>query len=244
MRKLDQTTIDEREEKILDTARKIIDSEGVGGLTMEKVAARVTFSKGTLYNHFSSREDILVAVSSRCMDKHRQLFARAALFPGRPRERFIAIGVGCELQHTIEPEDHPYWITDDILAKTSQRWRDAYAWAYSSTIELFLGVVRDAIAVGDLPAGTPPDLVSFATWSLMEGADELYRYKLIFRDASPTEFTLLQRRMVTHLLDGFNWKPLSTEIDYPALHRRLIETLYAEEIAQIGPVKDQLFPKG
>ena len=49
----------EREQLILDAARNIINQEGWEHLTMERVAAAVEYSKGTVYNHFSSKEDVV-----------------------------------------------------------------------------------------------------------------------------------------------------------------------------------------
>jgi hypothetical protein len=40
-----------REQQILDLATEMIIKEGTAALTMEKLASKLPFSKGTLYNH-------------------------------------------------------------------------------------------------------------------------------------------------------------------------------------------------
>lgn len=54
--------IEEVEHKIMDSARKILESKGYDGLTARSVALRAGVSVGTLYNYFSSKEDIAAAV--------------------------------------------------------------------------------------------------------------------------------------------------------------------------------------
>ena len=53
--------------------------------------------KGPIYQHFSTKEDLVTALASQTMERRTALFARAAKFVGRPRERFMAIGVADEL---------------------------------------------------------------------------------------------------------------------------------------------------
>lgn len=48
-----------REDAILRTGREVLDETGCRHLTMDAVAARLGISKGTLYRHFPSREELL-----------------------------------------------------------------------------------------------------------------------------------------------------------------------------------------
>ena len=54
-----QLTID----AIFEATSQIVDREGVGGLTTNKIAAKAGFSVGTLYQYFSSKEAIFRAMS-------------------------------------------------------------------------------------------------------------------------------------------------------------------------------------
>ena len=49
-----QLTID----AIFEATSQIVDREGVSGLTTNKIAAKAGFSVGTLYQYFSSKEDL------------------------------------------------------------------------------------------------------------------------------------------------------------------------------------------
>lgn len=50
-------------EAIFEATSQIVDREGVGGLTTNKIAAKAGFSVGTLYQYFSSKEAIFRAMS-------------------------------------------------------------------------------------------------------------------------------------------------------------------------------------
>src|SRR5258708_17892180 len=53
----------ERERRILAAARRLFDRRGYVNTSMEDVAARAGLAVGTLYNYFSSKEQLLLALS-------------------------------------------------------------------------------------------------------------------------------------------------------------------------------------
>ena len=50
----------ERENRILEVARPIVVREGYHGLNMDRIAEKLKYSKGTIYNHFSCKEEIML----------------------------------------------------------------------------------------------------------------------------------------------------------------------------------------
>jgi AcrR family transcriptional regulator len=52
-----------RERRILAAARRLFDRKGYADTSMENVAARAGLAVGTLYNYFSSKEQLLFAIS-------------------------------------------------------------------------------------------------------------------------------------------------------------------------------------
>ncbi len=59
----------ERELLILAEAERILHVEGYDGLVMEHLAARVGVSKGTLYQHFAKKEDLVGAIMVRAVSQ-------------------------------------------------------------------------------------------------------------------------------------------------------------------------------
>ena len=73
-----QQEIRDREERILDEAQTVLLARGAGAVTMERMAAAVGVSKGTVYQHFTSKEDLLAAVLLRSADIRARIFERAS----------------------------------------------------------------------------------------------------------------------------------------------------------------------
>jgi AcrR family transcriptional regulator len=66
---------DARRQAILDIARDIFMQEGFAAASMSSIAARVGGSKATLYNYFSSKEELFTAmVQDQCDRNHAILF--------------------------------------------------------------------------------------------------------------------------------------------------------------------------
>lgn len=56
---------DELQNKIINTALKLFSDHGLAAVTMEQIAEEVDIAKGTLYNHFSSKDAIIAAFLQR-----------------------------------------------------------------------------------------------------------------------------------------------------------------------------------
>jgi AcrR family transcriptional regulator len=66
---------DARRQGILDIARDVFLKEGFSAASMSSIAARVGGSKATLYNYFSSKEELFVAmIQDQCDRNHTLLF--------------------------------------------------------------------------------------------------------------------------------------------------------------------------
>ena len=100
-----QREILEREELILTAAQTLLHQHGYNYLTMDRVAETVEYSKGTIYNHFASKEDLVCSLCCRCITNLIDVFERAYQYPGSTRERYSAIGIGYSLYHQLHPMD-------------------------------------------------------------------------------------------------------------------------------------------
>ena len=62
-----ETAIDSRQE-ILRTAARLFQQQGYDATSMNDVAAALKFSKGGLYHHFQSKDEILFNLMNHAMD--------------------------------------------------------------------------------------------------------------------------------------------------------------------------------
>ena len=82
-----------RERLILDSARRLLAEGGYHGLSMDRIAEAIEYSKGTVYQHFGSKEDLIAALCTDTAQARADMFRRAAAYPGSTRERVVAVGL-------------------------------------------------------------------------------------------------------------------------------------------------------
>lgn len=234
MKKLDLEDLAQRRGQILDCAHDFLVEKDLAELTMAALASRLPFSRGTLYNCFASREDVVVALLARKTGQCLELFRRAAAFQGKPRERFFAISIAADIDSREDLLRSQFLADQEILAAASPAWREDFLSRHEAIIRLIVGIVDDAIREGHLPADTDALRVTNAAWSLYVGSDELKFRGFIYRDLGRRRFEEQRLPMFNALLDGFGWQPYADQIDFAALRTRILSEIFAAESARHG----------
>lgn len=236
-----QREIQERHERVLESARSLLLVKGYHKLTMARVAKAVGCSKATVYQHFPCKEELILALATRSVDKQHALVERAAHFHGRPRERMVAIGEATHLFAKLYSEDTRLFqiVTGEaVLQKVSEAPIQELRRAGMRTVEVMLGIGRDAIAQGDLtlrPGHTLPELI-YHMWLLGEAGKASTATWLPPIELGVTQpfTTILKTAQV--LGDGYGWRPLSTEWDYTATVARVRSEIFPREARKVyGP---------
>lgn len=224
----------QREAQILEVSRPMLLREGYHGLNMDRVAEALQYSKGTIYNHFSCKEEIIIALAIQTMEKRTALFERAAAFRGRPRERMDAVGLAAELFVRLYPEhfrvEHIIRNTS-MWEKTSEKRRVVMRQCESHCVGIVGGLVRDAIAERDLqlpPEVAPADLV-FGIWSMAYGAFSILTTSDQLPELGISDPFVAVRKNIMTMLDGYRWRPLSGEHDYQAVKQRIADEVFPDE---------------
>lgn len=187
-------TKDELRAMILDAALALIDEEGVAALSTRRIAQRIGYTSGTLYQHFKDVGDIVLQVNARTLGGLIEVMEAAK--PGLPAEPSARI--------------HRYAdIYLDYLRRNRNAWDAMFAWRrqegdavpewYKAQIEKLVGMV--ATAIGELHAGpgrgvSDPREVARMMWASVHGICALQsggRLELIMK--SPVE------RLVHQLID-------------------------------------------
>ena len=83
----------EREELFLDITLDFIRNDGLLNLQMARIADRCEYAVGTLYLHFASKEDLLLALVTRVFRDYVALVRRAGDWNASSRDRMFAVGV-------------------------------------------------------------------------------------------------------------------------------------------------------
>ena len=230
----------EREKMILDVSRRLLLEQGFSGLTMDRLVKEVEYSKGVVYEHFKSKEDLVVALAVESMERKAAWFTRAASFNGRHRERMMAIGVSEELFVRLNPQ---YFHTEQIIRmsllseRASDERFDALLTREKSCLSSVLTIVDAAVAAGDFtlpPKMIGPDVV-FSLWSHCFGAYSLmHTSRDVLAAAGVTQVFQNVRQSCNAMLDGFGWRPLTSEFDYEESYRRILREVFPQECLLAG----------
>lgn len=233
---VDEESLQAREDELLESALSIIETDGVAGLNMDKLVARVPYSKGTIYNHFSSKEDLLTGLCCQGMRILEDLFSRAEAFNGNTRERVIAQHLAYLLYALLYPNRFLLVISamsPTLFERTSEQRREEIQSLETDLLGTVLSIIDDAITKGDLalPTHMERSQVAFANWSIGFGTIALL--------AGDTESCECRRNLkidrdlminANLMLDGLGWKPLSSEMDSGSTIQRVLDEIFADEM--------------
>jgi AcrR family transcriptional regulator len=150
---------------LLDEALATIKDEGVEGLTLREIGARLGVSRTALYRHFADKRALLAAVSTEGFRTLRQRLVTAWEEGGRGRAAFEAMGVAY-VGFALENPSHYRVMFGgfvDATAYTPELAAEGTA-AFQALVDALNALQRDGIVRGD-------DLVLMArfVWSVVHG---------------------------------------------------------------------------
>ena len=224
---------------IREVARDLLEREGIGGFTMERVADEAGYARSAIYRFFPSKRELLVELAVESLEVRLDLYRRAAAFDGKSRERLVAYGeVTCLLYpRLVMPQVFGHCQvgrfrkSDARLERLRELERQDDA--------LVSSLVADAIASGDLEldAGLSIEEVVFALRAFTQGIFE--RVGSLPPASGIADPRAVLRRAGGRLLDGLGWRPLSNEWDYRATMSRVyLEVFPASLLAKLGLIAD------
>lgn len=237
-RSISDSEFQKREVELVELARDLVERSCLTTLTIDKLVAESRYSKGTIYKHFLGKEDLLMAICNTCMNEIHEIFIRALKFKGNSRERILAV----MLSYVIWAKLHPSQLfmvlsahSPSVSACCSDSRNDHHAQCEIGLMALMNKEIEKAIEAGDLklPEFMTLDQVTFALWSAPWGAMALIMSK---GDSVKLGPMVLERESYTNtrlILDGFGWKPLSSNWDYSTSVKNIVNELFKPEIAAL-----------
>lgn len=210
-RYVDEVTLQAREREILDRALEIISTHGIVALTMDKLVASVGFSKGTVYSHFSAKEDVFAGLCNENMCRVAALFTRAATTTGlTARERMVAISFAYMLSVLMAPQHFALVMhaKTEMFEKASLERKEEHDRLDEKLVNIISGVIEQAIVGKELVLQEDSNVqeVSFATWAMAFGTISL----LLNGEKACSSLTglVLENRVIAHaniVMDGLGW---------------------------------------
>ncbi|WP_026289573.1 TetR/AcrR family transcriptional regulator [Thioalkalivibrio sulfidiphilus] len=214
----------EREERFLAAAEACIREEGFLNLQMARIARLCDYATGTLYQHFSSKEDLLLALANRGNEAHVELFRQVQRWTaGSTRDRMFAIAVG-DFDFAQRNPEHTkllqYVHTRAVWESASPQRREQALTCTGPVGEIVTGIVREALEAGELEArGLSPMELACGPWSVCEGMQALSQVQGLFEALRIEDPERLRFRQVVNHLNGMGWQPLWDPADQAALEQ-------------------------
>ncbi|SDD55269.1 transcriptional regulator, TetR family [Cupriavidus sp. YR651] len=178
-----------REDAILDAATRILASKGFDLMTMDDVASEVGVSKPSLYKHFKSKDDLVVAAMIRLIDGALAFLGKlpdeeSAL--GRLRALLAwALGVRLEGGLPFLPSTSPN--VRNMLTRNVR-----YVTRVLKLNDLLKGLVGEAKKVGDLNPTLPDEVILFSYYS--RTCDPAVEYLRLYTK-------MADQQIIEHMLD-------------------------------------------
>lgn len=234
-----QREIADRHQLFLRLARDILNNESYQAVTMERIADLAEYSKGTVYQHFHCKEEILIQLCNQFITDLSALFRRASLFDGNHRERLLAVFFAHDLFAQLQPDNLAIMQSlggSHITTKVDPSSLAEHRQMEAALLEIVSSIVSDGIACGELALNSelnPVELV-FGLWSLSYGGQLIQTYDIPLQDLGIRDAggALIQTSLA--MLDGLHWRPLSTEHDYNKTLERVKLELFADEVQQLA----------
>lgn len=227
-----QESIQQRERDILALARRMLLESGYESLSMERLACALKTAKGTLYNHFPNKEEIVLALVCKALQVRQRVFGIASMAFSDSRMRMMACGAASQAYVQIYREHfaiEQFVSNSTIRGKAKEKSHELIRHFEIQCMESVSSIVRDAIAVGDLTLPATLNIPEFiyGFWSINFGSHVLNHQRPGFGDLGIADPWLAIRQHCCCMLNGYGWKPiLNFDESYAAFLR--IEQLLSE----------------
>ena len=247
--KIDESSFSAREQRIIDTAIVLIAKHGLANTNMDKLTSKLPYSKGTLYNHFKSKEDLFMAISNRAISILSGFFQRAAEFEGCSREKMLLLNFSYLIFAALYPELFQTTIctkSPSVYKKSSSERINENEKMEQLLLNVILDIIEKAKIEGTLtiPTQMSAQQVCFANWSMNYGTITLLKDEIEScsgRENLVVEIEIFNQNNI--LFDGLQWSPLTKEKDYRASLDHALQNVFKEELSLMKDKGRELFLK-
>lgn len=207
-----QREIRSRESRIVSTALRLFDTHGYVKLTIEDIARSMGYSKGTIYNHFPNKEEILLELLNHYLGIRNSLLLTAVRLNIPSREKIVASLACIELFEENFPQYFriaPILKVEGIIEKTSKKRQVANGYLHANLKMPISEVVRNAISDGDLQMESDGGTEALAAGlcGIITIKPALNNFEAVA--SSQAEPQAVIRSSLNHFLNGIPWLPLT-----------------------------------
>jgi AcrR family transcriptional regulator len=217
---------DTKTDAIVQTAFRVLEADGIDGLTLQRVAHALGLTTTALYRYFPSKDALLAALQRQAITElHHDLAATLAaaeplLTPLAPPVAALARVLTVARFYQALPQSHAqaYRLVATLLGDPRQLIADADA---AAAVPLLVALLTDvqtlldaAVAAGSLAAGDP-QARALTLWATLHGLNQLAKLARLAPGKAP--LAGIGHTATTTLLQGFGAHPAHIEHAQAAL---------------------------
>ena len=211
-----QREIQNRIDLILQTGKEILQCHGYRGLTMNKLAQITEYSKGTIYQHFGCKEEVVYSLVTRGTQRLLEMLNRVAGAEGSCRLRFTLASEAYFLFWQLYPAEFSLIQTiksGSIREKISDRKQKELETLERQLMSTMCSIIEDGVAAGELclPENTHAQELAFGSWSILYGALSVTQDMTEISHVGIENIMNSIRKSFQIFLDGCNWQPDSND---------------------------------
>jgi AcrR family transcriptional regulator len=151
---------------LINAGVEILSKDGVGGLSLRKVAQRAGVSHNAPYSHFPDKQSLIAAISTEGFKQlYEELDAAISSYPDDPR-RQLQEGAWTYVQFAINNTDTFKIMFSGVLEKEKEY--PAFVEISRKSFKRVVDVVR-ACQVAEILRSAPPEITAVAVWGQIHG---------------------------------------------------------------------------
>ncbi len=186
-----------RAEYILEVAETVLSEKGYRDASMDEIAARAGVSKGTLYQHFPTKDDLIFALVDQSLVRFEQIVQQASVAPEPAQSKLERIlrAVHVE-QHGVRTQLHRMLESNEDLRRRTQEHKGKLRARIDQTTGQIRSILEEGKVAGvfDTAISTELILQTFLHLLSTRAQERLFTQEHL----SPEEVVVQMRRLFFH----------------------------------------------
>ncbi|MBU1107802.1 MAG: TetR/AcrR family transcriptional regulator [Candidatus Riflebacteria bacterium] len=159
----------QRSSQILETARDLIFNEGFSNFTIREVAGRIGISEAAIYRHFSSKEELMLALLGTLFTPWREAISQLVdekIGFGKKLEELFQL----HLHHLLNERLNPILFLSEAVNPQNQRLLEVMRHNINFLQQSVASMVKSGQKKGHVKANLSPEALAAAVIGLLQTA--------------------------------------------------------------------------
>lgn len=164
-----------RETEIIDAAETVIFSKGIQNATMDEIAQEAELGKATLYVYYKSKDEILLAIRERALEKLHEFFQKAV---DSEKEGYLQVrAIGQSYMQFAHDFPNYYQFISLFEAVGTKIDVEQSEIAIHKNHAIMVKAIQNGIEDGSIRKDLNPTVISRCLWGMATGIMQMINMK-------------------------------------------------------------------